>query len=204
MSPTGHLIRTPSLAVAFAGFSAAVWLAGCGGSSSPTAPNADTPASGQLTIMMVDAPTDEICELWVYIEDLRVKPDGQPSMVLDNQDIGLVELLALRDGPPVTLGEFGVEAGRYQFIEMLLDQDRSFVVESSSEDAGNLVCPGEQVPLQIPSEKFKINGGPFDVGPNTTVTIDFDAEKSLKRRGSPTNPRGWQLKPEVSIIDVDQ
>ncbi len=175
------------------------------GSSGPTDPNGgDSSANGTLTLLLIDAPSDEICELWVYIEDLRVKPDGQPAEILGNEDPGPVELLELQSGPPLLLGEFGVEAGRYQFIEILLDQDQSYVVESAGDDPTNPTCPGESVPLQIASEKFKVNGGPFEVSENTTVTLDFDARKSLKRKGSESNPRGWKLKPEVSIVEVEQ
>lgn len=179
-------------------------LATCGGSG-PTDPSGgDSSQNAILSIMMVDAPADEICELWVYIKDLRVKPDGQPPAILGNDEIGLVELLELQDGPAARLGDFGVEKGTYQFIEILLDQDQSFVVESAGDDPDHPSCPGAQVPLQIPSEKIKINGGPFEVNQNTTVTIDFDAKKSLKRKGSEANPQGWKLKPDISIVEVDQ
>ncbi len=190
----------PSLAAALMALVALI-ASNCGGSS-PTDPSGVE--NGTLTIMMVDAPSDEICELWVYIKDLRVKPDGQPPVILGGEDIGLVELLELQDGPPARLGDFGVEQGRYQFIEILLDEDQSYVVESSGDDPDSPSCPGEQVPLQTPSEKFKVNGGPFDVTQNTTVTLDFDAQKSLKRKGSESDPTGWKLKPDVSIVEVDQ
>ena len=36
------------------------------------------------------------------------------------------------------------------------------------------------------------------------MTIDFDAKNSLKRKGSPNNPKGWQLNPKVSIVEVDE
>jgi len=179
------------------------WLPACGGGGSgPTEPDQPGVANGNLEILLVDAPADEICELWVYIEDLRVKPDGEPPVSLGGDPIGLVELLALRDGPPALLVDAGVEQRRYQFIEILLDQDQSFVVESASDDPANPVCPGDVVDLQIPSEKFKVTGGPFDVTANTAVTIDFDAAKSLKRKGSSNNPKGWMLNPDVSIVEV--
>ena len=194
--------RDRALGVAGCLLLAVGWLHACGGGSDgPTAP--DQPgANGNLEILLVDAPADEICELWVYIEDLRVKPDGQPAFSLGGDPIGPVELLALRNGPPALLVDAGVEQGRYQFIEILLDQDQSFVVESAADDPANPVCPGEVVDLQIPSEKFKVNGGPFDVTANTAVILDFDAAKSLKRKGSTNNPKGWRLNPDVSIVEV--
>jgi len=182
----------------------ALLASSCGGSSPTDPAGVDPSQNGTLTIMMVDAPSDEICELWVYIKDLRVKQDGQPPVILGNEDIGFVELLELQDGQAVRLGDFRLERTRYQFIEILLDEDQSYVIESAGDDPDHPICPGEQVPLQIPSEKFKVNGDPFDVTRNTTVTLDFDAQKSLKRKGSAANPRGWKLNPDVSIVEVNQ
>ena len=193
-------------------------LGGCGGDGdgvSPTEPTASSDeggdagagggqetasARGVLRILMIDAPTDEICELHVYIQDLRVKPDGMPQKLLGTE-LGDFDLLALQDAPPAVLGDFPVDQGRYQFLEILLDQGRSYVVEkeaASGEDEGG--CRAEQSELQVPSSKFKVNGGPFDVDESTTVTIDFDAEKSLRRKGGNSSQyKVWHLYPEVSM-----
>ena len=166
-------------------------LADCSDGDSPTEPetSADTVTSpaptfssgGTLHIRMIDAPTDEICELHVYIADLRVKPDGLPPLLLGTA-LGDFDLLALENGPPAVLGDFPVEQGRYQFIEILLDESRSFVIEKEDpSDLNNMNCLETESSLQIPSAKFKVNGGPFDVDEQTTITIDFDARKSLKK-----------------------
>jgi hypothetical protein len=158
-----------------------------------------------LSIDMIDDPTEDICELWVYIKDIRVKPDEESPVLLGNE-IGAWDLLSLQNGNVAPLGTWEVEAGVYQFIEILLDESLSYVIEVNpdfADDPTLLPCLETQTPLQIPSEKFKVNGGPFSVDSLTTVTIDFDAEKSLKRKGSPNNPKGWQLNPKVSIVDVE-
>lgn len=176
------------------------------GSSGPTAPEAGS-GEGTLAINMIDEPTDEVCELWVYIQDLRVKPDGQPPVLLGNE-IGVWDLLSLVQGVEAPLGTWGVDPGVYQFIEILLDESRSYVIERNLDDPGTDDAPNcfddIQTPLQTPSKKFKVNGGPFNVSSVTRVTIDFDAKKSLKRKGSPNNPKGWQLKPKVSIVEVEE
>ena len=108
----------------FLGLAVAIASGSCGSSSNPTSP----PDGGNLRIMLTDAPSDEICQLVVFFDDIRVKPDGLPSVLLGDQ-FGEFDLLELQDGPPVLLGDFGVEQGLYQFIEMLLDESQSFVVE---------------------------------------------------------------------------
>jgi hypothetical protein len=158
---------------------------------------------GSLQISMTDAPTDEICELVVFIEELRVKKDGSPPQILSPTDgLGGYDLILLQGGNEVSLGVFPVETGLYQFIEMLLDEDLSYVVEMIDPGDPDLGCESVESPLQIPSEKFKINGGPFEVGADTKVLIDFDADKSLTRKGNDKNDKGWMLKADVSIVEV--
>jgi len=196
-------------------------------SSSPTEPVADTTASGSgssdsgssdssddssdttdtdvtggsLQISMTDAPTDEICQLVVFIEDLRVKKDGSPPEILGAVGAAY-DLMQLQNGEQVLLGDFDVDQGLYQFIEMLLDESQSYVVEKIDPEDLDITenCEIEQVPLKIPSEKFKINGGPFEVDELTEVLVDFDAKNSLKTTG---NGKTYQLKADVSIVDVD-
>ena len=159
---------------------------------------------GSLTINLTDLPTDEICQLWVYFEELRVKPDGgPPEFVLQEFSGQAWDLLTLRNGAEEEMGEFVVDQGKYQFIEILLDQSQSTVVEKDPDydcDSGTV---GNTVALQIPSQKFKVKGQPFTVDSATEITIDFDADQSLKRKGSEKNPKGWQLSPSVSIVKVN-
>ena len=157
---------------------------------------------GSLTINLTDLPTDEICQLWVYFEELRVKPDGGPPEFILQEFSGQAwDLLTLRNGVEEEMGEFVIEQGKYQFIEILLDQSRSSVVEKHPDTECDPV--GETVALQIPSQKFKVKGQPFTVDSATEITIDFDADQSLKRKGSEKNPKGWQLSPSVSIVEVN-
>ena len=158
---------------------------------------------GSLQISMTDAPTDEICQLVVFIEDLRVKKDGSPAQILGAVNgIGAYDLLQLQNGQEIVLGNFDVEQGLYQFIEMLLDESQSYVVEKIDPTDPDITtnCELEQMPLKIPSEKFKIKGGPFEVDELTEVLIDFDAKNSLKTTG---NGKTYQLKADVSIVQVD-
>ncbi len=200
----------------------------CSDSSSPTEPVADNTAAGggtgdsgssdgsddsddttdtdvtggSLQISMTDAPTEEICQLVVFIEDLRVKKDGSPAQILGAVNgIGAYDLLQLQD-TQVILGNFDVEAGLYQFIEMLLDESQSYVIEKIDPTSDIILgnCEEDESPLKIPSAKFKINGGPFEVDEHTEVLIDFDAKNSLKSTG---NGKTWQLKPDVSIAQYD-
>ena len=95
-----------------------------------------TTTTGSLAIKMIDEPTEEICKLFVYIRDIRVKPDGQPPMLLSDGRVGGWDLLSLVQGVEAPLGTWVVDAGPYQFIEMLLDESLSHVIERNLEDPG--------------------------------------------------------------------
>ncbi len=158
---------------------------------------------GSLTVKLVDAPTDEICQLWVYFSELRIKPDGgPPEFVLPGFFPQAYDLLTLRNGNEEEMGEFAIEQRKYQFLEILLDQSQSYVVEKDPDNDCDSGTVGDTVALQIPSGKFKVKGNPFTVDASTTITIDFDADQSLKRKGSSKNPKGWQLTPSVSVVNV--
>lgn len=221
-------------------FALAVWTAACSSGSGPTAPEAPVAGggsgsgggstggdggsggdsgdtgdpggsgqSGSLTVRMRDDATDDICELWVYFVELKAKPDGQPVTFLG--PVGeAYDLLLLQNGKDVVLGEYGVTTGKYQFIEMLLDEDMSYVIEKD-DDSGECLTD-DPVPLQIPSEKFKIKGPPFEVGESTLARIHFDAPKSLKKKGGNGNgngngkdkDKGWMLKADVTLEEVTE
>lgn len=225
-----------------------VVISACGGSNSPTSPETPVAAggsggtgsgdssggsgsggsgdsgntdgsgqSGTLTVRMRDDAIDQVCELWVHIVELRVKPSGEPVTFLGSID-ETIDLLTLQNGKDAVLGDFGVPTGTYQFIEMLLDQDLSYVIEKDPDS--ELCLTDEEVPLQIPSEKFKIKGPPFAVTESTVAKIHFDAPKSLKEKGGGNGngngnsngngnkddkeSKGWMLKADVTLEDVVQ
>ncbi len=161
-----------------------VGLMGACGGSGPTAP-----LGGTLIVRLTDDPADEVSQINVFISGLTVKPSESP-VVRIAQEIGIVDLLTLQDSTQV-LTTAGVEPGSYQFIRVDLDESQSTIVEAAS---------GEMKNLKIPSQEIKILGG-FEVleGGTTTVTLDFDAAQSLKKRGNGE----WLLQPVILQIGVE-
>ena len=94
-----------------------------GGSTGGGTTSTTGDSTGQLEISMRDAPIDDVSELWVYVSGLKVKPAGEPVIRVET-NTGLYNLLALTDGVTADLALVEVPAGTYQFIEILLDQDR--------------------------------------------------------------------------------
>jgi hypothetical protein len=171
-----------------------------GGYGSPTAPpgggtggpppGGTVSGTGTLRLEMTDAPVDGVTQLVVWVSGLKVKPAGQPTTRID-ANLGPYDLLALRGGVTTILADALIDAATYQYIEILLDESQSFVVEKAT---------GLQLPLAIASDKIKLNGGPFEVlkDGTTTVLFDFDAERSLRQRGNGS----WLLHPVLEVLEI--
>ncbi len=153
----------------------------------------DSPAStrtGTLRVEITDAPADEVSEINVYIVGLTVKPSGEPVRRVA-ADIGLVDLLTLTDGRFLEIIA-SVDVADYDHLRIDLDQTRSNVVEKGS---------GAEKPLKIASEEVKVNGG-FTVrrDRDTTIGLDFDARRSLRRRGN----GDWLLVPVIVRTKLEE
>lgn len=102
------------------------------------------------------------------------------------EDPGIFDLLQLRDGVTAPLGISDLPVGRYGQLRM--------VVSAAELDAG-----GQTHAVTIPSgasSGIKFKGG-FELleGHSTQLTIDFDAEKSLRE-----NPgTGWMMLPVLKL-----
>lgn len=180
------MVATKSLCVLSALLLAGA-LVSCGGGSDddPSMP----PGTATLRVLMTDAPTDELSQINVYIVGFTVKRTGEPVERIAN-DVGLVDLLTLRNVLRL-LATAGVDGGTYEFIRVDLDQDRSYVVEVGST---------AHLPLKIPSEEIKVNGGfTVPVGMITSLTLDFDAAASIKQLGN----GDWLLTPIIILANVE-
>lgn len=162
---------------------------GCGGSS-PTSPslvledNISTSFTGTLSILMKDAPIDNLSAVSVYITGVSTQVQGGAVLAVQ-QDFGAVELLALRD-KTIEVVNTQVPTGTYEWVAFSLDASRSSVVES-----------GVTKPLAITNGEAKVLG-PFTVtqGAKTTITVDFDAEKSLTQNADGS----WTMNPVVVLV----
>jgi hypothetical protein len=95
-----------------------------------------------------------------------------------------VDLLTLSDRS-IVFAAGVVEEGRYEFMHINIDEQRSYLVEN-----------GVRKSLRVPSGEVKVLGG-FTVDENTrtTLTLDFDAKESLVRLGN----GDWLLRPIIVI-----
>ena len=134
---------------------------GCGGSSS---------GSGKISVHLMDAPGD-YQEVNVDVQEIQINgPGGWTSLGTVDK---VIDLLHYTNGLTTTLvNEFGVEAGHYTQLRMILGSRNTLKLQD-----------GSVVDLKVPSgmqSGIKLNVN-FDVEPGTTkdVFIDFDAHRSV-------------------------
>ena len=157
----------------------------CG--NNPVSPSALSNPSGSpnLSILLTDAPVDEVEQVNIYFTSVTVKPEGKPVAELTLQLAeNPINLLSLTD-KTVSFATGAVEPGTYEFMHVNIDETKSSIIEK-----------GVRKSLQVPSEEIKVLGG-FTVTSDhkTTITLDFDAKSSLVPRGSGE----WLLRPVIVI-----
>jgi Domain of unknown function (DUF4382) len=161
------------------------------GLASPACDDSPLSPSGNanLVLMLEDDVTDDVDQINVYFTSVTAKPAGRPverlNLELANNPVNLLEL----DDRATMFATGVVEPGEYEFIQINIDERRSNLVES-----------GERKDLQVPSQEVKVLGRfTVDEDHRTTITLDFDADESLIRRGNGE----WLLRPVIVITGND-
>ncbi len=140
--------------------------------------------TGRITFLLTDAPVDNVDNVFVTISEVSVHYVGTSStstatpksewIRIVNQE-QTFDLLQLRNNVTALLGTSTLAVGKYTQVRLLV-KEASVVVDGVEED------------LEIPSgdkSGIKLVHG-FEIAPcgTTTITLDFDAEKSLIKKGN--------------------
>lgn len=190
---------------------ATVTLAACGGSdggstgTTPVAPpGGGGAATGTLRVALTDAPACGFDEVNVTVERVRVH---QSSTANDNDggwvDIPVVngprkvDLLSLTNGVLMELGQTTLTAANYSQIRLVLVSNKSVPMSNTVKPTG-----GVETEMDTPSAAqsgLKLVHG-FTVAPGavTDIVLDFDACKSIVKRGNGS----YGLKPVIHVIPM--
>lgn len=159
--------------------------------------------TGQLQVTMTDAPADydavyvDIQRVLVH-KNANVEPDTSEEE--SSRDAGWVtlsdepmriDLLTLRNGNEITLGETELETGTYSQLRLILGSDNEVVVDGQSHS------------LQTPSAqqtgiKLNINADIED-GETYSLLVDFDAGRSVVETGN----GNYLLKPVLRAANLE-
>ena len=167
-------------------FSAAMFIFGCSESSSPE------PGQGQIKVTKVDSPAgyDEINIVVTRVEVHKVDADSNSGWFVINNIPATYDLLLLRNGASVILGNTSLDAGLYTQIRLIIGS------------GSNIVVDGVTYPLEIPSgeqtgvklnHQFEIQSGLL-----YELLLDFDAARSIILTGNGQ----YKLKPVIRVVPI--
>ena len=178
-----------------------IFAAGCGGGNS-SGSSQGTSQQGTLSVSLTDATASGFDHVYVTVSKVRVH---QSASAAENDagwsDITLnparkIDLLSLTNGVLEELGQTSLPAGHYTQLRLVLSANTGAV------PANSVVLSGDtkEIPLDTPSA---VQSGiklinEFDVAPGQRVdlVLDFDALKSIVRRGNGT----YGLKPVIRVL----
>lgn len=157
------------------------------------------PASHKAAVRLelTDAPNDNIKSVYVSVKhaELRVSGGSKAARMIVGEDMGVVDLLTLRDGVTMPMGNVTLPAGsEITQIRLVLNETGNFIVMDNGD-----TCELRTPSAQRTGIKMLIHGGlPVDGGHTYRIISDFDAEKSVVLTGN----GGCLLKPVLKLKSV--
>ena len=186
--------------------------------------NALGPGEGRIALRMTDAPfpLDDVESISMFIVRVEARPqatteedaaldidadeaedDGWIVLATPNDDYDLMDL---RNGVSVFLGDEDVPVGSYQSIRLILDTDKSSVTLKNGMVLTGSSSPSIVFPSAGRSGIKVLFNAPIvvDDGETVDVLLDFDAEQSFVLRGNSILQNGLLFKPVIRATVSDE
>jgi hypothetical protein len=186
---------------------------GSGGSGSSggtgSAGGAGTPAgsaggNGTLNVMLTDSPFSDAKALLVTFSEVSVHSTGGAFVNVPFAGGAASRTCDLKklNGPTDVLGTAALTPGHYTQIRLMVTRAVVYLTNPSVGPAcsTSIAAPGGgNAEVKIPSGELKLNRE-FDLtsGSATTITLDFDGDKSVKKTGNGK----YMMTPVISIVSV--
>ncbi|MFA6979598.1 MAG: DUF4382 domain-containing protein [Ignavibacteriaceae bacterium] len=179
-----NLIR---LAVFLSFFATTIFVCSC--SNSTTSPAAE---QGQMKITMVDTPADfdQVNIVVTRVEVHKSGADSSSGWVVINNTSATYNLLTLRNGASVVLGDNSLDAGHYTQIRLILGVGCNIVINGITYSLD--VSSGTLTGIKLNHE--------FDIQSNIVyeLLLDFDAQHSIVLTGTGQ----YKLSPVIRVIPI--
>ena len=181
------------------------------------------PGEGRIAVRMTDAPfpLDDVASIDIFVVRVEAKTqatteadaavveaddaesDGWIVLAEPNDDFDLMDL---RNGVTVFLGDAVVPQGNYQSFRLIIDTDHSSVtlkdgtVLSASSTPSILFPSAGQSGIKV----IMTDAIMVEEGATTDVLLDFDAEESFVLRGNTITQNGLLFKPVIKATIQDE
>ena len=186
--------------------------------------NALSPGEGRISVRMTDAPFpfDEVESISMFVVRVEAKvqtttdedadvdvEDGDASndgwIVLATPNAAF-DLMDLRNGVTVFLGDEDVPVGAYHSVRLILDTDKSSVTLKNGMVLNGTSNPSIMFPSAGRSGIKVLFNTPIDVqdGETVDVLLDFDASESFVLRGNTILQNGLLFKPVIKATVADE
>lgn len=177
-----------------------------------TGDETNSTSTGELSLLLTDASTEEYKAVYATIKEVQVHSGGNTEeesrgwevVAEPNETFNLIELV---NGAIEELGIRDLSPSHYTQLRMILDDtaDDGTNIKGESHPFANYIVTQSDgyEELKIPSgfqTGIKIVHG-FDIaeGQLTELILDFDVSKSVIKAG---NSGKWILKPTIKVIDT--
>jgi hypothetical protein len=167
-------------------FASTIFIISCSDSTSPET------GQGQIKLTMVDAPADydQVNIVVTRVEVHKANTDSNSGWFVINDNAATYDLLTLRNGASVVLGNSSLDAGLYTQIRLIIGT------------GSNVVVDGVVYPLEIPSGDqtgVKLNHQ-FEIQSDLIyeLLLDFNAERSILNTGNGQ----YKLKPVIRVVPI--
>ena len=182
------------------------------------------PGEGRIAVRMTDAPfpLDDVASIDIFVvrveaktqatteedaatdvEEDEAESDGWIVLAEPNEKFDLMDL---RNGVTVFLGDAVVPQGNYQSFRLIIDTDQSSVTLKD----GTVLTANSSPSIKFPSagrSGIKIiltEAVDVEAGATTDVLLDFDAEESFVLRGNTIMQNGLLFKPVIKATIHDE
>ena len=175
--------------IAILGFlTTSIFISSC--SNSTTSPA--TTSQGQMKVTMVDSPAgyDQINIVVTRVEVLKSGADSTSGWIVINNIQATYNLLTLRNGASVILGNIALDIGHYTQIRLILGAGSNIVVNGVAYSLD--IASGAQTGIKLNHE--------FDIQADVVyeLMLDFNAEHSIVLTGNGQ----YKLKPVIRVVPV--
>jgi len=171
-------------------------IAGCGGGS--TGPSG---SAGTLTIRLTDSPFGDAQAVLVTFSEVSAHLSGGDFITLPFAPPASSRTCDLKklQGASDVLGTGPLPSGHYTQIRLVVASATIYFtsVSGPSPCASGFTAPPGGTAMTIPSGEVKLNRE-FDAPPVTTITLDFDGDRSIKQTGSGS----FVMTPVITVVGV--